>query len=79
MLRFGVETVKDIEENIELHIEKNNQNQFNEFFAVKSYKLEKTTYVEDLFKILQDWDNNMRNKNGSQYKETVVKTEECYC
>lgn len=47
--------------------------QFTEFCKVRSYILSESTTETDLMKILQDWAFNMRKKDGSEYKERVVK------
>lgn len=48
--------------------------QFMEFCDVRKYTLVEGHTEEDLANILQDWAYNMRKKNGTEYKEAVVKT-----
>lgn len=48
--------------------------QFSDFCKAKGYNLNKDTKVEELAVILKDWGFNMRKKDGTEYKESVVKT-----
>lgn len=81
MARFGKSSAADIDKRIEdltpINTKRSQTSiwkQLNEFCAEKSYSLEQTTMSEELVLILKDWASNMRKKDGSIYKETVVKT-----
>lgn len=81
MSRFGNASALEIEKNIEELTPINTRNskksiwkQFEEFYMQRGYVLEKSTSIEKLAVILKDWASNMRKKDGSYYKESVVKT-----
>lgn len=48
--------------------------QFEEFCNARGYQLNGNTSNEELALILKDWAFNMRKKDGTEYKEGVVKT-----
>lgn len=81
MSRFGIQSMETINGNIEnltpIHTKRSKQSiwsQFQLFCEEKSYILGPDTAEEVLVTLLKDWGANMRKKNGSEYKEAVVKT-----
>lgn len=48
--------------------------QFQEFCAAGEHHINKTTTLPQLNAILMDWAFNMKKRDGSEYKESVVKT-----
>lgn len=80
MSRFGTFSLKNIEESINNNKPVNTVrsehyiwNQFTEFCDSRKYTLGEDQTDEELANILQDWAYNMRKKDGTEYKETVVK------
>ena len=53
--------------------------QFQEFCEQRNYELTGWTSNDELGNILKDWAFNMKRKDGSDYKEGVVKTMEREC
>lgn len=81
MSRFGNASAVDIDKNIDNLTPTNTKKskmsvwrQFQEFCAERNHLLERGTSVEKIAFILKDWASNMRKKDGSFYKESVVKT-----
>lgn len=81
MSRFGTASMQEIDKSIEDLTPENTKRsknsiwkQFEEFCSEKKYVLEAQTTPENLANILKDWASNMRRKDGSFYKESVVKT-----
>lgn len=80
MSRFGEYTLKNIENAINANKPVNTTRseqyiwtQFMEFCKIRQYCLESNTTEDALANMLQDWAYNMRKKDGSEYKENVVK------
>ncbi|XP_031335169.1 uncharacterized protein LOC116165037 [Photinus pyralis] len=48
--------------------------QFHEFCGQRGYELTRTTPTTKLALIMKDWGYNMKQKNGEDYKESVIKT-----
>lgn len=81
MSRFGSNTNKKIDEIIEANQPKNTLSNkrfvwktFMEFCNVRKYEIDENRTVEELALILKDWAINMRKRDGSDFKETTIKT-----
>ena len=81
MNRFGKNSSRDIDEAIDnlkpLNTTKTENyiwKQFQEFCEQRNYELTAWTSNDELGNILKDWAFNMKRKDGSDYKEGVVKT-----
>lgn len=80
MSRFGEFSSKNIDESIKnnkpintVRSEKYIWSQFLEFCSYRNYELAEQSSEDCLANILQDWAYNMRKKDGTEYKEAVVK------
>jgi hypothetical protein len=78
--RFGTKSETEINEEIDKNVPSNTKKsrcsvwtQFTNFLVEKNYKLEASTSLEDLNAILKSWACNMKRKDGSDYKEGVIK------
>lgn len=81
MSRFGNASNAEIDKNIDELTPENTKKsktsiwkQFTVFCADRNHVLEQTTSVEKIALILKDWAGNMRKRDGSFYKESVLKT-----
>lgn len=80
MLRFGAESLANIDTEVKAIVPKNTKrskssvwSQFLVFCEEKDYTLDELTSKDKLAEILKDWGFNMKRKNGEDYKEAVVK------
>lgn len=81
MSRFGATSNEVINQNIDENIPSNTKKsksyiwrQFMTFCVERNYKLDAENSNERLAFILKDWAFNMRKIDGSDYKESVIKT-----
>lgn len=79
--RFGVKTIAEIEQSVESSIScntKRSQNsvwlQFQRFCQERKFNLEEPAEISQLNLIMKDYGHNMKKLDGSDYKESVVKT-----
>jgi DNA polymerase III alpha subunit (gram-positive type) len=81
MDRFGRVSLKNIDQAVEeatpsntIRTKRSIFKQFEIFCKEKNYELLQTTSQEQIALILKDWAYNMKKTDGSEYKETCVKT-----
>ncbi|KAK9871463.1 hypothetical protein WA026_012837 [Henosepilachna vigintioctopunctata] len=81
MKRFGTSSGTEIDKEIEdltpqntVKTHKYVWKQFTEFCEWRNYKLCAQTSEEQLASILKDWAFNMKRADGTEYKESAVKT-----